>query len=84
MFGDFGVNQEPFRIFQIKDGHVHEVRTTSNLRHGRLGLTAVLLLATAGCSRANLQAAAPAMPAPLVTVVQAVPNGEKAVEALLI
>jgi multidrug efflux pump subunit AcrA (membrane-fusion protein) len=28
-------------------------------------------LATAGCSRSNVQAAAPAMPAPLVTVVKA-------------
>ena len=46
------------------------VRTTSNLRCGRLGLAAVLLLA-AGCSRSNVQAAAPAMPAPLVTVVKA-------------
>jgi RND family efflux transporter MFP subunit len=47
------------------------VRTTSNLRYGRLGFTAALLLATAGCSRSNVQAAAPAMPAPLVTVVKA-------------
>jgi len=47
------------------------VRTTSNLRYGRLGLAAVLLLVTAGCSRSNVQAAAPAMPAPLVTVVKA-------------
>src|SRR5580658_5145806 len=46
------------------------VRTTSNLRYGRLGLAALLLLA-AGCSRSNVQAAAPAMPAPLVTVVKA-------------
>src|SRR3984893_11023161 len=54
------------------------VRTTANLRYGRLGLAAGLLLATAGCSRSNVQAAAPAMPAPLVTVVKAtaqdVPN----------
>jgi multidrug efflux pump subunit AcrA (membrane-fusion protein) len=47
------------------------VRTTSNLQYGRLGLAAALLLATAGCSRSNVQAAAPAMPAPLVTVVKA-------------
>jgi len=47
------------------------VRTTSNLRYERLGLAAVLLLATAGCSRSHVQAAAPAMPAPLVTVVKA-------------
>jgi membrane fusion protein, multidrug efflux system len=47
------------------------VRTTSNLRNARLGLAALLLLATAGCSRTNVQAAAPAMPAPLVTVVKA-------------
>src|ERR1700731_1680946 len=47
------------------------VRTTSNLRYGLLGLAAALLLATAGCSRSKGQAAAPAMPAPLVTVVKA-------------
>src|ERR1700688_4802209 len=47
------------------------VKTTLNLPYGRLGLAAVLLLATAGCSRSNVQAAAPAMPAPLVTVVNA-------------
>jgi multidrug efflux pump subunit AcrA (membrane-fusion protein) len=46
------------------------VRTTSNLRCERLGLATVLLLA-ACCSRSNVQAAAPAMPAPLVTVVKA-------------
>src|SRR5580658_4470226 len=46
------------------------VRTTSNLQYGRLGLAAGLLLAAAGCSRSNVQAA-PAMPAPLVTVVKA-------------
>jgi membrane fusion protein, multidrug efflux system len=46
------------------------VRTTSNLPYGRLGLAAGLLLAAAGCSRSNVQAA-PAMPAPLVTVVKA-------------
>jgi multidrug efflux pump subunit AcrA (membrane-fusion protein) len=32
---------------------------------------ALLLLVTAGCSRGNVQAAPPAMPAPLVTVVKA-------------
>jgi membrane fusion protein, multidrug efflux system len=49
------------------------VKTISNLRYARLGPAAVLLLllATAGCSRSNVQAAAPAMPAPLVTVVKA-------------
>ena len=46
------------------------VRTTSNLQYARLGLAAGLLLAAAGCSRSNVQAA-PAMPAPLVTVVKA-------------
>src|SRR3984885_1276143 len=46
-------------------------KTTSKLRYGQLGLAAVLLLATAGCSRSNVQAAAPAMPATLVTVVKA-------------
>jgi membrane fusion protein, multidrug efflux system len=49
------------------------VKTSSNLRYGRTGLAAVLLLllSTAGCSRSSVQAAAPAMPAPLVTVVKA-------------
>jgi multidrug efflux system membrane fusion protein len=46
------------------------VKNTLNLRYGWLGCAAVLLLATAGCSRSNVQAA-PAMPAPLVTVVKA-------------
>src|ERR1700732_808533 len=46
-----------------------KVRTTLNLRHGWLAVSAALL-ATAGCSRSNVQAA-PAMPAPLVTVVKA-------------
>src|SRR5580704_2357158 len=66
----FGVNQEPFQI-QIRMVMNMTVTTTSNLRYGWLGLAAVLLLATAGCSRSNVQAAAPAMPAPLVTVVKA-------------
>jgi multidrug efflux system membrane fusion protein len=47
------------------------VKNTSNFRYRRLVPVAVLLLATAGCSRSNVQAAEPAMPAPLVTVVQA-------------
>jgi len=47
------------------------VNTTLNSRYGRLGLAALLLLATAGCGRSNVQAAAPAMPAPLVTAVKA-------------
>jgi hypothetical protein len=47
------------------------VKNTSNFRYRRLVPAAVLLLATAGCSRSNVQAAEPAMPAPLVTVVQA-------------
>jgi membrane fusion protein, multidrug efflux system len=51
------------------------VKTTLNprygQRYGQLGLAALLLLVTAGCSRSNVQAAAPAMPAPLVTVVNA-------------
>jgi hypothetical protein len=49
------------------------VKNTSNVRYGRLGPAGalLLLLATAGCSRSNVQAAVPAMPAPLVTVVQA-------------
>jgi hypothetical protein len=68
MFSDFGVSQEPF---QIRMAMNMTVRTTSNLRYGRLGLAAVLLLAAAGCSRGNVQAAAPAMPAPLVTAVKA-------------
>jgi membrane fusion protein, multidrug efflux system len=47
------------------------VKNTLNLRYGWLGSAALLLLATAGCSRNNVQAATPAMPAPLVTVVKA-------------
>src|ERR1700685_746371 len=46
-----------------------KVRTNLNLRHGWLAVPAALL-ATAGCSRSNVQAA-PAVPAPLVTVVKA-------------
>ena len=40
---------------------------------GNIGFLALLLsmLATSGCSRSNVQAAAPGLPAPLVTVVQA-------------
>jgi multidrug efflux system membrane fusion protein len=37
----------------------------------QIALAATALLVTAGCSRSNVQAAAPAMPAPLVTVVKA-------------
>src|SRR5260370_42121710 len=47
------------------------VKNTSDLRYRRLVPAAVLLLATAGCSRSNVEAAAPAMPATLVTVVKA-------------
>ena len=48
------------------------VKNTPKFRYGWSGSAAVLLLllATAGCSRSNVQAA-PAMPAPLVTVVKA-------------
>jgi multidrug efflux system membrane fusion protein len=48
------------------------VNNNSNFKFGRVGLVALLLglLATAACSRSNVQAA-PAMPAPLVTVVKA-------------
>ncbi len=45
-----------------------------NLRYGRRGAAALLLLsliAAGGCSRSNVQAAGPAMAAPLVTVVKA-------------
>jgi membrane fusion protein, multidrug efflux system len=47
-------------------------RIISIFRYGRLEETALLLalIATAGCGRSNVQAA-PAMPAPLVTVVKA-------------
>src|SRR6202451_2914361 len=47
------------------------LKNALNIRHGRLGITGALLamLATAGCSRSSVQAA-PAMPAPLVTVVK--------------
>src|ERR1700678_540071 len=49
------------------------VKTIASPAYGRLGLAALLMsiLATVGCSRTNVQAAAPAMPAPLVTVVKA-------------
>lgn len=56
------------------------VKNTLNLPYERLVPAGVLLLllASAGCSRSNVQAAAPATPAPLVTVVNAtaqdVPN----------
>ncbi|HEY3619622.1 MAG TPA: efflux RND transporter periplasmic adaptor subunit [Candidatus Sulfotelmatobacter sp.] len=56
------------------------VKNTLNLPYERLFPAGVLLLllASAGCSRSNVQAAAPAMPTPLVTVVNAtaqdVPN----------
>src|ERR1700676_4542247 len=48
------------------------VKNTFNFRYERLASAAVLLLllVAAGCSRSNVQAA-PAMPAPLVTVVKA-------------
>src|ERR1700692_1717979 len=48
------------------------VKNTSNFRYERLVSAAalLLLLAAAGCSRSNVRAA-PAMPAPLVTVVKA-------------
>src|SRR6202051_4956912 len=46
-----------------------KVRTTLNFRHGWLAVSGVLR-AKAGCTRSNVQAA-PAMPAPLVTVVKA-------------
>jgi len=49
------------------------VRTTLDPRFGWFGFAVVLLglLATEGCNRSGVQAAAPAMPAPLVTVVKA-------------
>jgi multidrug efflux system membrane fusion protein len=49
------------------------VKTIASPAYGRLGFAALLMsiLATVGCSRTNVQAAAPAMPAPLVTVVKA-------------
>jgi len=51
-------------------------KTVNNIlsfRYAQLGSAAALLslLAAAGCSRSNVQAAAPAMPPPLVTVVKA-------------
>jgi len=44
-----------------------------NFRNGHLALAAamLLLLTTTACNKSNVQAAAPAMPAPLVTVVKA-------------
>jgi multidrug efflux system membrane fusion protein len=43
----------------------------SFFRNTEIALAATALLVTAGCSRSNVQAAAPAMSAPLVTVVKA-------------
>jgi multidrug efflux system membrane fusion protein len=43
----------------------------SFFRNAEIALTATALLATVACSRSNVQAAAPSMPAPLVTVVKA-------------
>ena len=43
----------------------------SFFRHTEIALAVTALLVTAACSRGNVQAAAPAMPAPLVTVVKA-------------
>jgi multidrug efflux system membrane fusion protein len=47
------------------------VKTASNLRYGRLAFASALLLVISGCGRSKVQAAAPALPAPLVTVVKA-------------
>jgi len=48
------------------------VKSVPNFRYENFGLAVFVLLATAGCnSRNNVQAAAPAMPAPLVTAVKA-------------
>ena len=49
------------------------LRTKLSVRKGNLILAAAMLtlLAAVGCSKGNVQAAAPAMPAPLVTVVRA-------------
>jgi len=47
------------------------VKTASNLGYGRLAFASALLLLIMGCGRSKVQAAAPAMPAPLVTVVKA-------------
>ena len=48
-------------------------RTSPIVRNGYITLAAaaLILLTTAACSRSNVQAAAPSMPAPLVTVVRA-------------
>ncbi|HKU20547.1 MAG TPA: efflux RND transporter periplasmic adaptor subunit [Terriglobales bacterium] len=49
------------------------LRTKGNFRKGHLALAAAILalLATAACGRSSVQAAAPAMPPPLVSVVKA-------------
>jgi len=51
---------------------MNKTQNTSGLLYGSISSAAllVLLLATAGCSKSKVQAA-PAMPAPLVTVVSA-------------
>ena len=47
------------------------VKNVPNFRYEKFGLAVLLLLATAGCNSRNNVQAAPAMPAPLVTVVKA-------------
>jgi membrane fusion protein, multidrug efflux system len=47
------------------------LRTDVFFRNTKLALVAAVLLAAAACSRGNVHAAAPAMPPPLVTLVQA-------------
>src|SRR6516164_3142191 len=44
------------------------LKTKLRVRQGDLILTVALLLAAVGCGKGNVQAAAPAMPPPLVTV----------------
>ena len=46
-------------------------RTTLTFRNGYLGIAAAALFTMVGCNRKSVQAAAPSMPAPLVTVVKA-------------
>jgi membrane fusion protein, multidrug efflux system len=47
------------------------MKTKVIFRNGHLALAAAALLTTVACSRSSVQAAPPAMPAPLVTVVEA-------------
>src|SRR5260370_35789573 len=63
-------------IFSRRPNQGIVMRMAMNKRYGLLGvislaLLLLLLMITVGCSRGNVQASAPAMPPPLVTVTKA-------------